>query len=157
MPLSGIGRFGAKEVSGDTLVGAAMKTVWSFRLRITLYGEHAFRVLVYLAERNGKRCTVRDIAAAYGVSANHLTRVVAHLARSGFITTYRGKGGGLELGRAPASINLGAVFRAVERDLAAGDFDPLAPIAREALDAYLAVLDRYTLEDVLRERRPPSA
>ena len=126
-------------------------------MRITLYSEHAFRILVYLAQRHGERCTVGDISTAYRVSENHLTRVVAHLARSGFITTYRGKGGGLELGRAPASINLGAVFQAVERDLGAGDFDPLAPIAREALDAFLAVLDRYTLEDVLRERRPPSA
>ena len=138
MPLSGIGRFGANEVSGDTLVDAATKTVWSFRLRITLYGE---------------RCTVGDISAAYRVSENHLRHVVFHLGRSGFLRTYRGRGGGLELGRAPASIKLGAVFRAVERNLGAGDFDPLVPIAREALDAYLAVLDRYTLEDVLREGR----
>lgn len=157
MPLSGIGRFVVREVSGDRLVGAATKTVWSFRLRITLYGEHAFRVLVYLAERNGERCTVGEISAAYRVSENHLRHVVFHLGRSGFVRTYRGRGGGLELGRAPASIKLGAVFRAVERDLGAGDFDPLAPIAREALDAFLTVLDRYTLEDVLRERRPPSA
>ena len=157
MPLSGIGPSVAMEVSGDTLVGAATKTIWSLRLRITLYGEHAFRILVYLAQRHGERCTVGDISAAYRVSEDHLRHVVFHLGRSGFVRTYRGRGGGLELGRAPASIKLGAVFRAVERNLGAGDFEPLAPIAREALDAFLAVLDRYTLEDVSSERRPPSA
>ena len=98
-----------------------------------------------------------EIAVAYRVSDNHLRQVVFHLGQAGFISTYRGKGGGLELASAPSSINLGKVIRAVERDLGAGGLEPLAPIMQEALDAYLAVLDRHTLEDVLTELRHSSA
>ena len=125
-----------------------------FRLKITLYGEDAFRVLAYLAEHDDRRCTTGEIAAAYRVNENHLKQVAYHLGKAGIVRTYRGKGGGLELAWAPSSINLGKVFQVIERDLGAVDFEPLVPIMQEALDAYLAVLDRYTLEDVVRGHRP---
>ena len=125
-----------------------------FRLKITLYGEHAFRVLVYLAEHDDRRCTTGEIAAAYRVNENHLKQVAYHLDKAGIVRTYRGKGGGLELAWVPSSINLGKVFRVIERDLGAGGFEPLVPIMQEALDAYLAVLARYTLEDFLGSPRP---
>ena len=157
MPLSGIGRFGAAEVSGDTLVGAVTKTIWSFRLRISLYGEHAFRVLVYLAERNGERCTVGDISAAYRVSRT---------TSDTWCSTWEGPISSGPIAAGGAASSSGGLRRRSNSArcsgrssaiLGAGDFDPLAPIAREALDAFLAVLDRYTLEDVLREHRPPFA
>ena len=97
-------------------------------MKITLHGEHAFRVLVYLTEHNGRRCTVPEIAAAYRVNENHLKAVTFQLGRAGFISTNRSKGGGWELAWAPSSINLGKVFRAIERDLGAGDFEPLAAV-----------------------------
>lgn len=123
-------------------------------MKITLYGERAFRVLAYLAEHNDRRCTIAETAAAYRVNENHLKQVAYHLGEAGIVRTYRGKGGGLELAWAPSSINLGKVFQVIERDLGAVDFEPLVPIMQEALDAYLAVLDRYTLEDVVRGHRP---
>jgi Rrf2 family nitric oxide-sensitive transcriptional repressor len=122
-------------------------------MKITLYGEHAFRVLVYLAEHSGHRCTIGEIAAACRVNENHLRQVVFHLGKAGIVRTYRGKGGGLELAWSPSSINLERVFRTFERDLGPVDFEPLVPVMQEALDAYLAVPARYTLEDVLTERQ----
>jgi Rrf2 family nitric oxide-sensitive transcriptional repressor len=77
----------------------------------------------------------------------------------------RGRRGGIELARPPAQINLGAVVRDVEDDLALVPcFDPadascpiqgscrLQGVLGEALRAFFAVLDRYTLADLMRDR-----
>ena len=63
---------------------------------------------------------------------------------------YRGKTGGAELAMPPNEIGLGAALRVTARVLGAGDFEPLAGIMQEALGAYLAMLDRHTIEHVMK-------
>ena len=135
-------------------------------MQLTQYSDYALRALIYLGLNGDRRCTVGEIAGAYGVSENHLMKVVHRLGRAGFVATTRGRNGGLELAMAPAEIGIGAVFRATE-----GNFDlvecfadgtrngcpisgpcALTHVLETALDAFLDVLDRHTLEDLLRPR-----
>lgn len=129
-------------------------------MRITSYTDYSLRVLIYLAVNDGQRCTIREIAGAYDISRNHLTKVVHQLQRHGYILTTRGKQGGLALARSPERINVGAVFRDMEPDAAlvecfsADGRCVITPHCRlkslfyEALQAFQAVLDGYTLADI---------
>lgn len=134
-------------------------------MRLTIFTDYTLRVLIYLgAHREEERlATIRDIATAYGISQNHLTKVMHHLAKQGYVDTTRGRGGGLRLARAPEAINVGAVVRATEVDLAVVEcFDegnlkcPIAPVCAlqgvlaHAVRAFFAVLDSQTLADLIR-------
>lgn len=134
-------------------------------MHLTLHSDYALRVLMYLGLRGGERASVEEIATAYGISAHHLTKVAQRLSRGGFVETLRGRGGGLHLARPPEEIRIGAVFRFTEEDLAIVDClaDPracviagacgLRPLLNEALGAFLAVLDRATLADLIEPKR----
>src|SRR5947209_2788761 len=89
-------------------------------MRLTIFTDYALRVLIYLgAHRERDRLsTINDIATAYAISQNHLKKVVHQLGKLGYVQTTRGKDGGMQLARAPGEINLGAVVRATEEDLA---------------------------------------
>jgi len=132
-------------------------------MRLTRHTDYALRLLMLLALEPDDLHTVEDVARRYEVSRNHLNKVVQTLAQAGFIESQRGRGGGVRLARSPENINLGRVVRATEDNFhivecfcseknscvvapACGLRDPL----EEALDAFLAVLDRYSLADLLR-------
>ncbi|MHB2029507.1 MAG: Rrf2 family transcriptional regulator, partial [Acidimicrobiales bacterium] len=68
-------------------------------MQLTYYTDYSLRVLMYLAIRRGRIANISEIAECYGISRNHLVKVVHNLARGGFINSYRGKGGGIELAR----------------------------------------------------------
>ena len=138
-------------------------------MRLTAFTDYSLRVLIFLALKGDEISTIAEIAEAYGVSQNHLMKVVHHLARLGHVKTLRGKGGGLRLAREPAGIKLGAVARACEgRMVLAECFEPghdcrietvcaLKGIFHQAGDAFFAVLDRYSLADLLRPKRALTA
>lgn len=131
-------------------------------MQLTLQTDYSFRVLLYLAHQNEKGGTIPDISRLYGISENHLRKVVHHLVEAGFLKSTRGRGGGLHLSRPPAEISLGAVVRSnepnfslveclgthPERCVLTGDCG-LQHIVGEALAAWFAVLDKYTLSDVV--------
>lgn len=131
-------------------------------LRLTMHTDHALRLLIYLARQPDRLATIREAAEAYGISRTHLTKVAHELGRGGFVETVRGRGGGLRLKGRAANIRVGDVVRAMEDDFCLVEcFDParntcrisracrLRGTVRQALDAYLAVLDRFTVADLI--------
>jgi Rrf2 family nitric oxide-sensitive transcriptional repressor len=139
-------------------------------VQLTLYSDYSLRVLIYLALAPQRRVTIEEIARSYDISKAHLTKVVHRLGLRGYVETLRGKGGGLRLARKPEEVRLGEVVRAMEENMALVEcFDPessrcaiepacgLRPVLEEALAAFRAVLDRYTLADLVARRRAPLA
>jgi Rrf2 family nitric oxide-sensitive transcriptional repressor len=135
-------------------------------MRLTAFTDYSLRVLIYLAARPERRATIAQIAAAFEVSEHHLVKVVHFLGRQGWLANVRGKGGGLELGERPGDIIVGHVVRATEDSTAlaecfgaTGGDCQIAPDCRlrgvlaEAMGAFHAVLDRYTLEDLVQNRQ----
>lgn len=133
-------------------------------MRLSSYSDYALRVLIYLAVQSDRLPTIAEIAERHAISKNHLMKVVSHLAVGGYIETVRGRSGGLRLGKAADRIRVGDVVRYTEQDLAivecmgSGNECRLTPACTlrgmlgEALQAFLAVLDGYTLADVARQR-----
>lgn len=130
-------------------------------MKLTAFTDYSLRVLIYLAAQPGRRATIAEIAASFDVSEHHLTKVVHFLGKNGWLATARGKGGGLGLAQNPAAISVGAVVRQTEGAAMPaecfgmeGGHCAIARICRlrgalaEAVDAFHAVLDRYTLADL---------
>lgn len=137
-------------------------------MRLSSYTDYALRLLMYLAVRQEGLPTISEIAQVYGISKNHLMKVAHDLGRGGYIESVRGRNGGLRLGRPAEQIRIGEVVRYTEQDMAIVDCMATlqdAPLCRlspacnlrsalhEALQAFLAVLDDYTLADIVRHRR----
>jgi Rrf2 family transcriptional regulator, nitric oxide-sensitive transcriptional repressor len=85
-------------------------------MRLTSFTDFALRALMRLAGEPKRSFATSEIAAEFGISRNHLAKVVRDLAEGGFITTQRGVGGGFSLARPPQSITLGQVVRALEQE-----------------------------------------
>lgn len=135
-------------------------------MRLTQYTDYSLRVLIYLGlQTDGRLSTIHDIAGSYGISENHLMKVVHGLSRLGYVDAVRGRGGGLRLAREPQAISIGAVVRETEDGLVLVEcFDAerntcritdaceLHHVLDEARAAFFRVLDRYTLRDLLRPK-----
>jgi Rrf2 family nitric oxide-sensitive transcriptional repressor len=138
-------------------------------MRLTAFSDYTLRTLMYLALRPNELCTIDEIATAYGISGNHLMKVVQQAAQAGEVHTTRGQRGGLRLARAPKTINVGTVLRRTEPDLYIAPcfgsdteccIQPacvLQRALREALAAFLSVLDGVNLADLIRPERQLSS
>ncbi|MDR3499840.1 MAG: Rrf2 family transcriptional regulator [Parvibaculum sp.] len=132
-------------------------------MRVTLHTDYALRMLMLLAAAPDELHTIEEISKRYDISRNHLMKVAQTLVQAGFVESVRGRSGGLRLGKSPQNINIGAVVRATEDGFnlvecfdaehnscrissACGLKGPL----EEALAAFLGVLDRYSLADLIR-------
>lgn len=131
-------------------------------MQLTRYSDYSLRVLMYLAlASNEKPITIGEIATRFAVSNHHLTKIVHHLGRLGYLETIRGRGGGIRLGKLPAEIFISQVIRDTEPTLNVIDCNnPPCPIRgncklkgalQAAQDAFLATLSRYSLEDLTKQ------
>jgi len=134
-------------------------------MKLTSFTDYSLRVLIYLAADPTRRATIAEITKAFDVSENHLTKVVHLLGKQGWIETTRGKGGGILLARPPEEISIGRVVRdtegpAMPAECFAEDGGRcvitrccrLKGVMAEAVDAFYAVLDQYTLADLTTNR-----
>ena len=132
-------------------------------MRLTQFSNYAIRVLMYAGLKGDSASSVPEIARAYRVSYNHLKKAAAELCRLGYLESERGRDGGVRLARKPEDIRIGSVIRQTEAGVVLVEcFDPCTntcPIApacqlkralHEALSAFFAALDRYTLADLIR-------
>ena len=132
-------------------------------MQLTRFTDYSIRVLIFLAAKNGERATISEVAETLSISRNHVMKIVQTLNQNGYIATARGKKGGLTLACSASAISIGALVRGTEdiplvecfRQDNACVITPacrLKPILKEALDAFLAVLDSYTLADLMENR-----
>lgn len=131
-------------------------------VRLTAFTDYCLRVMMYSALAGERLVTINEIAQAYEISASHLTKVVFFLGQHGYLTTVRGKGGGVRLTNDPRQIKLDEMVRAAEADnLLVECFDlqhshcKIAPACRlmgilqTAQEAFYTELSRHTLADLL--------
>lgn len=130
-------------------------------MKLSLFSDYSLRVLMYAALK-GDAFLLDEVTAAYGISRNHLAKVVQNLAKLGYLDTRRGRGGGIQLALAPEAIRLGKLVRETEDEPAFVEcFDPvtntcpingscrLKGILAESLNGFYASLDRHTLRDLV--------
>ncbi|RMH59330.1 MAG: Rrf2 family transcriptional regulator [Zetaproteobacteria bacterium] len=131
-------------------------------MQLTIYTDYSLRVLIYLGAHPDRRVTINEIAESYGISRNHLVKVVNQLSQKGWITTIRGKHGGMHLAFPPEQINIGMVIRQTEphmnllecfdKENNTCSISPACTLKRvlyQARRAFMEVLDQHTLADVL--------
>ena len=129
-------------------------------MKLTRYTDYALRVLMHLAARPDRHASIGEIARGYAISQNHLMKVVHDLRKAGYLTAVRGRGGGVQLARPPAEIVVGDVVRHTEDGFDLVDCGScviaracgLTGVLKEATRAFLAVLDGYTLADLVESR-----
>ena len=83
-------------------------------IRLNLSTDYALRTLLYLGMRPESQVSTRDVAEFYGISADHVSKVVQHLAHAGFVRSGRGRTGGIRLGRPAVEITVGTVVELFE-------------------------------------------
>jgi Rrf2 family nitric oxide-sensitive transcriptional repressor len=132
-------------------------------MQLTRYTDYALRVLMYVGMHTGRMVTIAEVADVFDMSHNHLMKVVQELSAQGYVKSTRGKNGGIELGRAAGTINIGEVVRHMESNFYVVEcLDPERSLCRiipgctlkkalqEAVSAFQEVLNRYTLADLLK-------
>lgn len=129
-------------------------------MRLTLHTDYAFRILMELARAPGQVKSVEDLASEFGVSKNHLMKVAQNLTAGGFVSTVRGRNGGLRLARPAGDINLKTEALHMEPDFHIAEcfsngrctFLPgcrLKGVLGQAKLAFLKTLEAHDLDSIL--------
>ncbi|SIO15580.1 transcriptional regulator, BadM/Rrf2 family [Singulisphaera sp. GP187] len=134
-------------------------------MHLTQFSDYSLRLVIYLACHPGQVVSVDEISRAFGISRHHLVKVVQTVTELGVVESQRGRGGGMRLAMNPAEINIGWLIRHTEPHFHLVEcFDPetnTCPISpscglkgalQRAQQAFLAVLDEYTLDQFMTRR-----
>ncbi|ACS84598.1 MULTISPECIES: nitric oxide-sensing transcriptional repressor NsrR [Musicola] len=133
-------------------------------MQLTSFTDYGLRALIYMASLpDGKMTSITEVTEVYGVSRNHMVKIINQLSRAGLVMAVRGKNGGIRLGRDPATIRIGDVVRELE-PLALVNCNHefchitsacrLKQVLRQAVEQFLQELDNYTLADMVKENPP---
>lgn len=133
-------------------------------MQLTQHTDFGLRLLIVLA-RNDGAVSLPAFSAQQGLSYHHVAKVAQALVNEGFARSLRGRNGGIALARNASEIRVGDVVRKLERGMRLADCAScalkadcaLSSVLAEALEAFLGVLDRYSLADVSREGVPAFA
>ena len=134
-------------------------------MRLTAYTDYALRVLMQVALREGELVRIAEVATSFGISRNHLTKIVHNLGTRGYLCTVQGRNGGMRLARPATDITVGEVVREFEPDFQLVECFNAPPTNcrietacvlkdafRDAVDLFLDRLDQVTLSDLIRPR-----
>lgn len=134
-------------------------------MRLTQHTDYGLRLLMYVALKNGQRCTIREVAESFNISRNHLMKIANLLQHQGALAATRGKGGGLHLAQPAHILRLGDLVQALEPDMALaeclGDNNQcvvtpqclLIGVLSDALHEFLRTLNQYTLADICQPKQ----
>lgn len=129
-------------------------------MQLTFYTDYALRVLLYLSRTPDELSTITEISQFYQISKNHLMKVVHSLVQLGYLTSVRGKNGGIKLTKPPYEISIGEVVRKMEPNFCLVECFNLETnrcvithvcrlkgILSQGIEAFFKVLDSYALSD----------
>nr|WP_024965896.1 nitric oxide-sensing transcriptional repressor NsrR [Pantoea sp. IMH] len=133
-------------------------------MQLTSFTDYGLRALIFMAALpSGKMTSITEVTETYGVSRNHMVKIINQLSRDGYVMAIRGKNGGIRLGKPASEIIIGQVVRDLEPLQLVNchsDFCHITPACRlknalnEAVQSFLAVLDSYTLADMVENNQP---
>ncbi|WP_409307994.1 nitric oxide-sensing transcriptional repressor NsrR [Pectobacterium sp. B1J-3] len=133
-------------------------------MQLTSFTDYGLRALIYMASLpSGKMTSISEVTEVYGVSRNHMVKIINQLSRAGFVMAVRGKNGGIRLGKPAESIRIGDVVRELEPLSlvnCSSEFCHITPACRlkqvlqQAVQHFLQELDQYTLADMVKENPP---
>lgn len=131
-------------------------------MKLTRHSDYSLRILIYLGTHPGRAVPLSEICRSFDISQNHIAKVANKLLQLQLVTAKRGKTGGYLLSKPPEEIGIGEVIKETEPDMDLLEcFNPaintckiagacrLQFILNEAQAAFLAVLDHYTVKDLL--------
>jgi Rrf2 family nitric oxide-sensitive transcriptional repressor len=134
-------------------------------MQLTSFTDYGLRSLMYLAACTDRLSSVKEIADYYGISRNHLVKVVHRLAQLGYIETSKGKGGGIRLAWDARKMRMGDLVTALEPSMnivecfsrntntcQITNACQLKHYLYEASRAFIDVLNRYTLADAIKNK-----
>ena len=135
------------------------------QMQLTIFTDYGLRTLMFLAAHREKLCNVREVADHYGVSYNHLVKVVHKLAQLGYVESIKGKGGGIRLAKGAEKHRLGDLVRALEPNMdivecfnrdantcrVSGSCQ-LKHILFDAKQAFVESLNKYALQDTVMNK-----
>lgn len=120
---------------------------------------------MYVAAHPDRRCSVKEIAEYYGISRNHLVKVIHRLSQLGHLASSKGKGGGITLSSDPKSLRLGDLVKQLEphmnlvecfnRDTNTCRITSACQLQQYLLEAnqsFLETLNKYTLADTIQNK-----
>ncbi|WP_114192069.1 nitric oxide-sensing transcriptional repressor NsrR [Edaphovirga cremea] len=133
-------------------------------MQLTSFTDYGLRALIYMASLPDDQMTnISQVTEVYGVSRNHMVKIINQLSRVGFVTAVRGKNGGIRLGKPADQIRIGDVVRQLEPLALVNcsiEFCHITPACRlkqvlhTAVQNFLKELDQYTLADMVKENSP---
>lgn len=132
-------------------------------MQLTNFTDYGLRSLMYLANQKNKVCNVKEISEYYGISRNHLVKVVHRLGQLGYIISSKGKGGGIRLACDPHNLKLGYLIKQLEPNMHLVEcfnqkkntckivnFCKLKHYLYEANQSFIKTLNNYTLADTFK-------
>ncbi|KYG29452.1 Rrf2 family transcriptional regulator [Alkalihalobacillus trypoxylicola] len=133
-------------------------------MQLTSYTDYSLRALIYIgALEQGKRTSIKEISRFYQLSNNHLQKIIHELGKRGYIETIRGRNGGIQMKMDPNDINVGQLVRETEdlnivecfnqnHNCVISSVCKLKSVLYQANEAFLQVLDQYTLADLMMNK-----
>ncbi|MCP4914436.1 MAG: Rrf2 family transcriptional regulator [Oligoflexia bacterium] len=135
-------------------------------MKLNTFTDYSLRVLIFLALKEDELSTVSEIAYKYEISQNHLVKVVHNLVQLGFVTSKKGRGGGLLLAKKPSLISIGKLVKQLEEgtfvvecfneENGSCKINPACKLKgalAKAKRSFYQVLDEYTLDDITTNGR----
>lgn len=129
---------------------------------LSKFTDYSFRILMYLGNNPDKLSTVDELASILGLSTHHVKKIVYKLSKNNYISSLKGRNGGIKLGMDPKDINLGKLLEITEDNLdilecfsienntcSLNNCCKLKPIINDALESFKLELSKYTLDDIL--------
>lgn len=84
-------------------------------MQLTSFTDYGLRALIYLASLpEGQQTNITEVTNTYGLSRNHMVKIINQLSRAGYVAATRGKNGGIRLGMPARQIVIGDVVRKME-------------------------------------------